>query len=265
MKIFEPKSSKFNRYHALATAQAAALVYEDWDKVEKEVKKEGYNQFCYFDCEGTQAFLAGNDDTLLLSFRGTEPDKLEDIMTDLDINFVDGPFGRVHDGFNRALNCIIRDVVEKVKFYRKSNQSLFVTGHSLGAALATLAFAYLEKEGISTDALYTFGQPRVGNEEFAQGFNLKFKEKAYRIVNNNDIVTRVPMRIMGYSHVGTHFYFDSEGNLHEDPKLSWWFKFTDSIKGNIEDFGKSGPDNINDHNMLEYLGLLKNQLHTKAA
>jgi len=117
--------------------------------------------------------------------------------------------------------------------------------------------AYLQKDNIYVNGLYTFGQPRVGDVDFATQFNLRYKQRTFRIVNNNDVVTRVPMRTMGFSHVGTHFYFDHDGKLYDDSKLSWWFKFTDRIQGRLEDFGQLGLDGINDHSMETYFELTR--------
>lgn len=50
--------------------------------------------------------------------------------------------------------------------------------------------------------LYTFGQPRTGDREFARKPDADFEQQTFRYVNNNDIVTRVPFRAMNYSHVG---------------------------------------------------------------
>ena len=69
-----------------------------------------------------------------------------------------------------------------------------MTGNSLGAALATLA---ADRYG-NVQGVYTFGSPKVGNDVFKE----KFIVKTYSIVNNKDIVTRVPPPGI-YKHVGT--------------------------------------------------------------
>ena len=75
--------------------------------------------------------------------------------------------------------------------------------------------------------------------------------KVLCLVNNNDLVTRVPPRSFGYSHVGTFRYFDAKGAYHED--ISWWRRFVDRVEGSIDDFLKLGPDAIRDHFMKGYL------------
>jgi triacylglycerol lipase len=141
---------------------------------------------------------------------------------------------------------------------------LWFTGHSLGAALATLAVAKLRyEEDKPVYGLYTFGQPRTGDRNFERTFNQDFKPRAFRFVNNNDVVPRVPPRELRYSHVGTFLCFDADGKLHSD--ISWWYRLLDSIKGNIEDFLKPGTDGIRDHAMNNYLHNLEKNLGVQPA
>jgi len=249
----------FNTQNALSLAEAAQLVYEDWAIVEKALGDAGYTRFKYFDVEGTQAFVAANDKVLLLSFRGTEPDCLADIMTDLMVRMVPGPFGNVHSGFKNAWKLIESDVLACIHAFRKNNQSLWVTGHSLGGALAKLATAYIATSGIFVNGLYTFGQPRVGDQKFSDHFNVHYKNRTFRFVNNNDLVTRVPMRSMGFRHAGTHYYFDEKGALLPDDGSEWWNLFTERVKNTFEDFARIALDSVADHSMTLYYQLMKRQ------
>src|SRR5262249_14299388 len=70
----------------------------------------------------------------------------------------------------------------------------FYTGHSLGAALATLAATRRAPQ-----AVYTFGSPRVGKEAFVRSL---MSIPIYRVVDDEDVVTRVPPEILGFRHVG---------------------------------------------------------------
>ena len=70
---------------------------------------------------------------------------------------------------------------------------VWVTGHSLGAALATLATIRLTNDGIPVNGLYTYGCPRVGEVKFRSLFEENVTARAYRLVNNNDIVARIPI------------------------------------------------------------------------
>ena len=121
----------------------------------------------------------------------------------------------------------------------------------MGAGLATLAVAKMRIENEDHEepvhGLYTYGSPRVGNKEFSEKFNANFKNQTFRIVNNNDIVTRVPIRAHGYRHIGQFWYITSEGKLEND--IGFWNLELDRIKGRIEDIGKIGGDGLKDHFM----------------
>jgi pimeloyl-ACP methyl ester carboxylesterase len=93
---------------------------------------------------------------------------------------------------------------------------LFVTGHSLGGALAAVygAMLHYNAETEITDrlaAIYTFGQPRVGDQNFANYANEKLKGHYNRVVYCNDIVPRVPFdnKLFQFKHFGGCHYYDS--------------------------------------------------------
>ena len=79
-----------------------------------------------------------------------------------------------------------------VKQWNTQAQSLWLTGHRLGGAVATLRMASLGEEAKSVHGLYTFGQPRVGGNAFARNFDLDCKTRMFPFVNNHDVVTREP-------------------------------------------------------------------------
>lgn len=108
-----------------------------------------------------------------------------DIRTDLDARFHKDQSGaKVHTGFRNAY----QQVADRVKFAVDGldNYSLYVTGHSLGGALAVIAAKELERDSLA--ACYTFGSPRVGDEEFGE----KIRAPIYRIINAADGVPRIP-------------------------------------------------------------------------
>jgi triacylglycerol lipase len=209
----------------------------------------------FFDVLDTQAYIMQNERAMILAFRGTEKN-IRDWMTDADIQLVNGPGGRVHDGFQCGLNAVWRYLWNFIDV-RRGQRSLWITGHSLGAALATLAAAKLRLEkSTPVDGLYTFGSPRVGNEEFCQKLEQDLGERIFRFVNNNDVVPRVPFRLMNYRHVGTFKYFNPKGRLDEkarEDKL-----LLSRLEGRLQDLLDPGTDGIKDHSMSRYLfNLLK--------
>jgi triacylglycerol lipase len=266
---FNIKSFGFSLENAYSLSQASKVVYTNCGSgskpgsLEKIVESWGFDsgRLRCFDAGGTQAFIVGDDQKIILAFRGTEPDKLEDWATDFKIRMTSGPGGDVHRGFARALNFIWGDVEDAVEELRDNRQTLWITGHSLGAALATLATASLKfrENPVIVNGLYTFGQPRLGSERFADNFNTVFKSRAFRFVNNNDLVSRVPPSSFGYSHVGQLRYFDTQGQLHADTQLTWWDHFWDRLEGQLESYlHLTLFDGIKDHSMENYVQLMNN-------
>ncbi len=252
---FHPQTTEYNPENAYWMGKAAELAYLDEAAVqEKTVGEWGFKSCTFLDKGGTQGFVAGRGDMILVAFRGTEPTKLEDIVADADIDKAAGSVGMVHRGFKRALDKVWEQTLAAIMQLRDTDQPIWFTGHSLGAALATLAVGRTMDADLPVQGIYTFGQPRVGGNDFATWYDKSVRPRAFRCVNNNDMVTRVPLRNMGYRHVGTFVYFDSQGSIHKD--IRKWELFQDRIKGLIEYLGKPGTDGLKDHFMKKYLHCL---------
>lgn len=152
------------------------------------------------DATDTQAFLAANGDFAVLAFRGTEVKKKQDVLTDLRATQIASIEGGVHKGFQGAYDSV-KDEIEKSLGTLDPKLPIYITGHSLGAALATVATQNLDVASKYRDriaACYTFGSPRVGNTKYDRAF----KAPIYRMVNTTDIVTVIPLLAMGYVHIG---------------------------------------------------------------
>jgi len=260
---FNADARAFDLENACQLAAAAELVYQPALEVKRHVTGIwGMQRVSFFDVSGTQLLVAANDELILVCFRGTEPDQLDDWITDSRVEMVPGPMGgRVHAGFYNALSHVWQQVTNQVaELTAARTRPLWVTGHSLGAALATLATARWLDAGRKVQGLYTFGQPRTGDEQFARHFNFAFKPYAYRLVNHNDLVTRVPPRALGYSHTGTFKYFTERGELVDD--INWWQRFLDSWQYALDDFFDWARDGVRDHNMTQYRELLARTART---
>ena len=253
---FIDDTTKYRPENAYAMGRAADLAYEAPAKVQATTAEWGFPRCHCFNHKDTQAFLAGNDKAVILAFRGTEPKDLHDWMTDADVDLVPDPWGQVHDGFSRALSYIWQDILAAIPAFQDKGQSLWVTGHSLGAALATLAVTRFRQDAKPVYGLYTYGQPRTGNRDFADRFNADFQSRTFRIVNQDDIVTRVPMRLMNYSHVGTYLYLNAKGEITDD--MASWYRFLDCAKAAVPDLLDMKLDALADHSMSTgYLPKLK--------
>jgi triacylglycerol lipase len=250
---FDTNQTRWSDRNAFACALAAQLAYADAQTIDSTVKQWGFRRSIFLDRFGTQGFLAGGDEMILLAFRGTEPAMLKDWMADMDVEPVGFLGGEVHLGFLRALRAVWSDVTAGIAALQTGAQSLWLTGHSLGAALATLAAARLRIEaGTPLNGLYTFGSPRVGNGDFTSRFDQVLKVQTFRYVNNADVVTRVPNRVpFGYRHVGTFLYFDEHGDIETDEH--WWNRFLNAVQGDAMELlsGKIAP--LDDHFIANYI------------
>ncbi|MDP1774552.1 MAG: lipase family protein [Methylobacter sp.] len=206
---------------AMLCAEMSRIAYvkEETD-LATYLNKQGFqkNLAIGYDNLGTQVFIASNptDKLTVVSFRGTEPNDFVDVLTNGKLiltpwsDIAGNSLGQVHQGFAKALldNDVLAQVVDCVAPLAKSNRVL-LTGHSLGAALATLTASWIEAEH-----LYTFGSCRVGNEAFAESTkNIKHS----RFVDCCDIVTCLPTENFGYLHVGSLNYIDRNGQLLGSP------------------------------------------------
>ncbi|MGB5749188.1 MAG: lipase family protein [Desulfobacterales bacterium] len=214
---FQVQATAFNLINAWWLAEISTLVYADEDFVRTRFGQAGLTEVRFFDKQSTQCYVAHNDQLAIVAFRGSEIWKkkekfdlnrvMADLKADVDIRLADWPpGGKVHRGFKDALEEVWSDLFPYITQLDGKGCKLWVTGHSLGAALATLcASRYDNIQGV-----YTFGSPRVGND----GFKEKLDANIYRVVNNDDIVARVPPPGT-YVHVGELKFIDSDGNIQD--------------------------------------------------
>jgi hypothetical protein len=214
---FQFNATSFNLINAWWLAEVSALVYASEDFVRSQFRKAGLPEVKFFDNQSTQCYVTNNDKFAIVAFRGSEiwekKEKFDlkkvvaDLKTDVDIwltNWQQG--GKVHRGFKEALEEVWPDLLPYIREIHDKGCKIWITGHSLGAALATLsAGRYGSAQGV-----YTFGSPRVGNEVFKENFEVKI----YRIVNNADIVPRVPPP-GEYVHVGELKFINSDGIIQD--------------------------------------------------
>ena len=186
---------------ALICVRAAEAAYYSGEKVKTELGKvQSLCQFNdvtdYVDKEtDSQAFMALNSDVVLVAFRGSEV-VLKDILTDARTRLERNKHGAglVHLGFQTALRGL-EDTTLFTDIHAAmagGERQLWLTGHSLGGALVTLAAQLCEKMGIEVHTLCTFGSPMVGDSAFAEAFDRQFSAKYQRYVHHNDIVTQLP-------------------------------------------------------------------------
>lgn len=265
---FDPTCNHFRSATAAHLAVFADLIYDiDADKPSLSVGDYLYRlRYISSHMADVQAAVAWTDDHIIITVRGTEPARLKDWATDFKFGLYQTAYGYgFHRGFYTGCCSIIYTIQAILgRLYEDDGpMPILITGHSAGAGIGTIMADCLLQTGHPVQALYTFGSPRVGCLRFRKSFQSRF-ENVFRIVNNNDLVCRVPPQFQGYvsfgvpwSHVGDLWYFDHDGRLHNGADLNWWAKFWDRIEGRVESVGDLCPDGINDHNMATYRHLCR--------
>jgi hypothetical protein len=157
---------------------------------------------------------------------------------------------------------------------KAEGKPLFLTGHSMGGALAMLTGCRLARTGRPPVAIYTFGTPRVGDRMFCAGYRVP----TYRVVNRLDLVPEMPLaslkrllprkplftneKILGtlkrfagrvpcYGHVKTLVYIDLDGEIRVGAEVEPWRPY--AVARVIATRGKSFHEGITDHLIANYI------------
>ncbi len=234
------KRAAYSDRTAWIMAKLSALVYVEFEETDAQMQElvnklrsGSFELVCALSViEGsndTQAMLVRRPDLAVLVFRGTK--EKADIRTDLSAKFVDTPEGKAHKGFISAYETVHDEFVAKIEEKIPADLPLYVTGHSLGGALATAAANRLDAVH-TLAACYTFGSPRIGTEEWGD----RIKTPVYRVVNAADGVPLIPLSglvrtilkmlglgfvvkaigkvgFIGYQHVGDIRYLTVDSQL----------------------------------------------------
>lgn len=227
--------------HFATLAKIAYLTEKDSKPI---AKKLGYTKTKLIDHKGAECLFLENSKTIVLAFRGTEPKEFSDIKADLKAwKRKSKTQGMVHAGFYDYLERIWETVENHINYGAREKKALYICGHSLGGAMAALAASRLNDRVV---ACYTYGQPRVGGSDWCA----KQTYEHHRYVNNNDIVPRVPLWIMGFRHRGELHYINYYGNIR---KMTPWQIIKDGWRGRIKAWSKlEFFDGARDHSMDAY-------------
>ncbi|XP_063933584.1 uncharacterized protein LOC135145420 [Zophobas morio] len=180
----------------------------------------------------SHCLVALQRDKLVIAFRGSSCwkhllsnfDFFKQLLPDLNNTVISQErFLGVHKGFWRAYAGLRDRIIQRVGNYIQSlggqKPLLFVTGHSLGGALATFAAYDLTLQFQLGDLqMYNFGSPRVGNFLFALDYNAVVPN-SFRIVFDGDLVVGLPQSFLFFQHVGTEIVVDRFGNVIINPTI----------------------------------------------
>jgi hypothetical protein len=224
---FEPDAQDFSPVNAWWLADAAVLAYvKEPGEVERSLAaariEEKFRPIGNDEEKSTKGFFVSRSQPrpfAMVAFRGTDKDDKRNLDTDLDTVPVERDNYVVHRGFAQALDQVWEsEVIPAINDFLATHPGapVYFTGHSLGAALATIAVTRFQGTHC---ALYTIGSPRVGDDRFIRAVLSKTR-LVFRFVNCQDIVTQIPPEIPlehFFRHVGREKYFDRYGKVLDDP------------------------------------------------
>jgi len=231
---------------SLLFAELSGLSYLSRAEAGRLALRIGLPEIRFYDRDGAQAYIFGNDHDAVVTCRGTEPNEWNDVRADLNAALaVAETVGRVHRGFKREVDDLWPRLEQALV---NNTRTLWFTGHSLGAAMAAICAGRCKLSKIRSDprALFTYGSPRVGTARYVN----YVKIEAYRWVNNNDIVTRVPPRWLGYRHAGEEVYLNAYGQIR---RLTGWQRTKDRWRGFIGGLREGRIDHFSDHSICRYV------------
>jgi triacylglycerol lipase len=232
---------------SLIFARLSSIAYLNDTNVRIMAQELGFTDIEFYNKDGAQAYRFENAEDIVIACRGTEPSELNDIKADLRaLPVMAETIGRVHIGFKSEVDELWPQIKEDL--LKRRLKKLWFTGHSLGAAMTTIMASRCEDDAAmpNIEEVYTYGSPRVGWSKYVTSLNVTH----HRWVNNNDIVTRVPMRLMGFVHHGTEHYMNSWGNVR---KLTMWQRTKDKFRGIWSGLKQGKIDNFSDHSMTNYI------------
>jgi triacylglycerol lipase len=254
---------------SLSLAAACDLAYKSENTCRSTAKRWGFPGLTFVDIKkgndiDTQAFVMSNDKDIVVVFRGT--DGIKDWLSNFQAVSDPGPMNdtKAHEGFQDALYPAVIRLTTAIDDRRRSEQRIWVTGHSLGGALASLFAGMLIENKIPIYGLYTFASPRPGNHSFAELLDAALEGGPhYRVVNAGDIVPHVPPEPF-YSHSGKRIIL--KHNARKTDRKEWTAirKKVFSLLMDIRNIVKAKTDIIGNHvlhdNKRGYLVRLKADL-----
>jgi len=308
---FDSRTFGFSPVNLFWSARLSKLAYApDSARIIAELEEWGA-EGRLLDWGGSQCIVAHTPRAAFLSFRGTESN-IEDWLTDAMVTLRPPPWDgaadyTVHTGFDDALEDIwidhtdddgrpvkgIGTTLEEAGVFER-NSPIWLSGHSLGGALAALASLrlshYCRSKGYGNviGGIHTFGQPRVGDPACAAALEQAFPARYFRSVNNRDVVPRVPLpktpdivklvknanaglepgepklEVLDYAHAGRVIYFNDVGKAMMDPPI--WYRGLDTLAAGstIESIKLAARETVSDHSMDRYVELQRTMLDVES-
>jgi triacylglycerol lipase len=237
--VLNSQMSGHNDQSALYLATACDLAYLPQEQGKVEFAAQLGLAAKLISVDNTQCYVCENDQVIVVAFRGSEIpnsiDGFKDWLLTNAKNFLVLPAGKIgtdfvaagvgarfHRGFMEALDEIWEPLFQVVDaILARQDRPVFITGHSLGGALALLSAWRLQRQMIPIHNVYTFGAPMVGNEAAAKAFEKEFPGRIYRYVDAGDMVPHLPTVSMfsnEYWHCLTEIVVGASAHVGESLK-----------------------------------------------
>jgi triacylglycerol lipase len=231
---------------SLLFAELSNIAYLGRAEAGQHAYAMGFPEVRFYDRDGAQAYIFANRDDAVVTCRGTEPHDWNDVRADLNLSVVVGEtVGWVHRGFKQEVD----DLWPRLEQALASNRrALWFSGHSLGGAMAAICAGRCTLSSIRSNpcALFTFGSPRIGNGRYVNYVQME----AYRWVNNNDIIARLPPAWLGFRHKGQEIYLNAYGKIR---RLTPWQRVKDRWRGFVRGLREGSFDHFADHAIGRYI------------
>lgn len=176
---------------------------------QKGAEALGYSDFCGLSAADMDVGISANDEGIIVAFRGTEKFRTAEWWRAFSKLRVDAPLGgKVHKGCSESLDKPL--LADKEQTLQEGIESaigrmrekhpraaLYFSGHSVGGGLACISAARMleSQPGIQIKAIYSFGQPRVGNEAFMQALTSHAGLGSYyRVILDKDPMVLFPSK-----------------------------------------------------------------------
>jgi predicted lipase len=170
---------------------------------ELELKKRGFTDVSTLNFGSSLGYVAMIGDTAVIMFRGTNPPEVQDWFVNLNNKSYRSANGAVHAGFWASYETLHDQLIEVLR--QKNPKRIWVTGHSLGGALAVVcSYRLMTDEGKEIAGVMTFGQPRVGSPGFCKHMDTELRGRMVHFVNENDLVPRIPA---SFEHFGSLVWY----------------------------------------------------------
>jgi hypothetical protein len=207
--------------NALVLAKACDLAYLGEPMGPERFQAELGLEAKLISVDNTQVYVTDSDESIVVAFRGSEApntlDGFKDWLLTNANNYLILPAGqsgtefvaagvgaRFHRGFLDALEMVWGLLSAAVgAAIQAKERPLWVTGHSLGGALALLAAWRFNRNFVAVQEVVTFGSPMIGNEAASQAFARELPGKVFRYVDLEDLVPHLPSVSLvanAYSH-----------------------------------------------------------------